>query len=187
MNGPAVEATKAVSIRLATERDIPAIAGLIPESARALLRSWYSEAQLEAAIGTAFGVDHSLIEDGTYFVGESTGQIVGCGGWGLRARVFGASGADDGPIRELDPKTEPARIRAFFIHPSWARRGIGRLILTRCEDEARARGFRAVTLMATLGGVDFYRRAGYEEEDPVRHDLGRGMTIDFVRMGKSLA
>ena len=112
--------------------------------------------------------------------------MAGCGGRGRRARVFGASGGEAAPPRELDPKREPARIRAFFIHPDHARRGLGGQILARCEEEARAHGFRAATLMATLGGLEFYRRAGYAEEEPVRHDMGNGLFIDFVRMGKSL-
>ena len=173
-------------LRLATVDDADAIAALIAISARTLLRPFYSAAQIEAALGGTFGVDRSLIDDGTYFVAEEDGRIVGCGGWGRRARVFGASAGETAPPRELDPEREPARIRAFFIHPDHARQGLGRVILARCEDEARAHGFRAATLMATLGGVEFYRRAGYADEEPVRHDMGNGVHVDFLRMAKSL-
>jgi len=176
-----------IVIRLAALADQAAIAALIAESSRALLLPFYSQAQIEAALQGTFGVDRSLIEDGTYFVAEEGGRMVGCGGWGKRARVFGASGDEAAPPAELDPATEPARIRAFFIHPDYARHGLGWRILARCEDEARARGFRAATLMATLGGLEFYRRAGYADEEPVRYDMGGGVTIDFVRMGKALA
>jgi GNAT superfamily N-acetyltransferase len=165
---------------------VDAIAALIAESSRSLLRPVYSEAQIEAALEGTFGVDRSLIDDGTYFVAEDGGRLAGCGGWGKRARVFGASGDESAPPPELDPATEPARIRAFFIHPDYARRGLGGQVLARCEDEARARGFRAATLMATLGGLEFYRRAGYADEEPVRYDMG-GVLIDFVRMRKPLA
>jgi len=175
-----------IRLRLATAEDEDAIASLIAESSRSLLLPFYSAAQIEAALGGTFGVDRSLIEDGTYFVAEDGAHIAGCGGWGKRARVFGASG-DEAPPPMLDPATEPARIRAFFIHPDFARRGIGGMILARCEDEARAQGFRAATLMATLGGLEFYRRAGYGDEEPVRYDMGEGVTIDFVRMSKALA
>ena len=176
----------AITLRHATVADSDAIATLIAVSSRTLLRPFYTEAQIEAALGGTFGVDRSLIEDGTYFVAAEGGRIAGCGGWGKRARVFGASAGEAEPPPELDPVTEPARIRAFFIHPDYARRGIGRLILARCEDEARAQGFRAATLMATLGGLEFYRRAGYADEDPVRYDMGNGVLIDFVRMTKAL-
>jgi GNAT superfamily N-acetyltransferase len=177
----------AITLRHATVADTGAIAALIAESSRTLLRPFYTKVQIEAALGGTFGVDRSLIEDRTYFVAEEDGRLAGCGGWGKRARVFGASGGEAEPPPELDPATEPARIRAFFIHPDYARRGIGGLILARCEDEARAHGFRAATLMATLGGLEFYRRAGYADEEPVRFDMGGGVFIDFVRMGKSLA
>jgi N-acetylglutamate synthase-like GNAT family acetyltransferase len=174
-----------LTLRRATVADTDAIARLIAESSRSLLLPYYSAAQIEAALGGTFGVDRSLIEDGTYFVAEEDGRLAGCGGWGKRARVFGASGGEAEPPAALDPATEPARIRAFFVAPEYARRGVGRLILARCEAEARAHGFRAATLMATLGGIDFYRRAGYMDEAPVRHDMG-GVFIDFLRMGKSL-
>ena len=175
-----------LTLRHATGADAAGITSLIAVSSWGLLRPWYSDEQLRAAIGTVFGLDRDLILDGTYFVAEADGQMVGCGGWGARDRLFGASSAAEAPLRALDPEREPARIRAFFIHPDWARRGIGHLILSKCEDEARSRGFRSVTLMATLGGVEFYRRAGYIQQDPVRHDLGSGLLIDFVRMSKAL-
>lgn len=176
----------ALTLRHATVADTEAIAALISESSRTLLRPFYSEAQIEAALEGTFGVDRSLIEDGTYFVAEDDDRIVGCGGWGRRARVFGASGDESAPPPELDPATEPARIRAFFIHPDYARRGLGGRILARCEDEARAHGFGTATLMATLGGLEFYRRAGYADEEPVCYDMGGGAGIDFVRMSKRL-
>ena len=175
-----------IVLRHATLADEGAIAALIAESSRTLLRPFYTEAQIEAALRGTFGVDRSLIEDGTYFVAVEAGRIVGCGGWGKRARVFGASGDETAPPAELDPATEPARIRAFFIHPDYARRGLGGRILARCEDEARAQGFRSATLMATLGGLEFYRRAGYADQEPVRYDMGGGALIDFVRMEKAL-
>ena len=176
----------AIMIRLATLADEAVIATLIAESSRTLLRPFYSDAQIEAALQGTFGVDRSLIEDDTYFVAEDGGRIVGCGGWGKRARVFGASGDESAAPPLLDPATEPARIRAFFIHPDYARLGLGGRILARCEEVARAEGFRAATLMATLGGLEFYRRAGYADEEPVQYDMGGGVFIDFVRMSKSL-
>src|SRR5919205_4588783 len=143
-------------IRRATLDDREAITELIAQSARGLSRGHYSDPQIDAAIARVFGVDTNLIEDGTYFVAEISGALVGCGGWSRRKTLFGG---DQYAAREtgyLDPESEPAKIRAFFIHPDHARKGIGRAILARCEDEARAHGFHSLELMATLPGIAFY-------------------------------
>jgi GNAT superfamily N-acetyltransferase len=172
-------------LRKAALDDRPAISLLIELSARALSRQEYSQEQIEAAISSVFGVDSELIKDGTYFVAEAGGQLVGCGGWSKRRTLFGG---DQYAVREsieLDPATEAARIRAFFVHPEWARLGLGRAILEHCEQEARARGFRSLELMATLPGVKFYRSLGYTGDERVTLEVG-GTTIDFVPMRKEL-
>src|SRR5688572_12943456 len=116
------------SFRKATLADVPAIERIIAESARVLTRADYSDAQIEAALGTAFGVDTELIRDGTYFVVEAEGEgIVACGGWSRRKTLFGGDGQQGRESEVLDPERESARIRAFFVRPDWARRGIGRL------------------------------------------------------------
>src|SRR5689334_10650716 len=125
-----------------------AIKQLIAESARLLSREHYSDKQIEAAIATVFGVDTDLIEDGTYFVAEDAGAMVGCGGWSKRKTLFGGDQYLSRDAGYLDPASEPAKIRAFFIHPDHARKGIARAILSRCEEEARAEGFHALELMA---------------------------------------
>lgn len=176
----------AVRLRQAALADVPALQQVIAASARALSRGDYSEAQIEAALGTAWGVDSELIRDATYFAVESADAIVACGGWSRRRTLFGA---DAQPGREsalLDPRRDAARIRAFFVHPDWARRGIGRLLLERCETEARAAGFRTAELMATLPGQRLYRACGYIGEERITFPIANDLTIDFVPMRKRL-
>lgn len=174
------------TLRKATLDDRPALSALIAASARGLSRGDYTDAQVEAALGAAFGVDSDLIRDGTYFVAESEGRIVGCGGWSRRRTLFGGD-AQPGRLAELlDPARDSARIRAFFVHPESARTGIGRAILERCEAEARASGFRSAELLATLPGERFYRALGYTGRDRVAHRLDELATIDFVPMRKTL-
>src|SRR3954465_9855773 len=143
-------------IRPATLSDRPAIAELIADSARGLSRADYSDAQIEGAIKTVFGVDTALIQDGTYFVVEGDGKLLGCGGWSKRKTLFGGDQFPARDASELDPQTEPAKIRAFFIRPDHARKGIGRALLSTCEDAARAQGFQSLELMSTLPGVKLY-------------------------------
>ena len=148
-------------LRLAGEQDIPALEKLIPLSVRALQAAHYSPAQLEAAIGPVFGVDHQLIRDGTYFVVEEQGQIVGCGGWSRRKAMFGGDRGRPGQDALLDLKFDPARIRAFFVHPAWSRRGIGRSIVAACEAAIRQAGFHTAELVASLTGEPLYAACDY--------------------------
>jgi GNAT superfamily N-acetyltransferase len=175
------------AIRAATASDRAAIEALIAASARGLSQGDYSDAQVEAALGSAFGFDSQLVADGTYFVVEDGGALVGCGGWSFRATRFGSDGQAGRSAALLDPATDAARIRAFFIHPDHARRGLGRALLERCESEARARGFRAAELTATLPGLRLYATCGYAGSARETHPLPGGQTIDFVPMRKALA
>jgi GNAT superfamily N-acetyltransferase len=175
------------ALRRATLGDRPAVADLIAESARGLGRGDYTARQIESAIETGvFGVDTDLIRDGTYFVVEAGGRLIGCGGWSRRKTLFGGDRFARREAEELDPRTEPAKIRAFFVHPDWARRGIGRRILERCESEARAHGFRSLEMMATLPGVRLYRTLGYAEGEPVEYEMDDGVRIGIVPMRKTL-
>jgi N-acetylglutamate synthase-like GNAT family acetyltransferase len=174
-------------LRLATTNDVEAIRELIADSVRGLAKGIYSPAQIELSIGSVFGVDHQLIEDGTYFVAEVAGRIVGCGGWSRRQTLFGASEySESRDSTVLDPASQPAKIRAFFVHPDMARRGIGRAILERCEDEALAAGFTAAEMMATLPGVPLYEQCGYKKHEYQDVNLPGGETIGCVRMSKRL-
>ena len=174
------------SLRKAALDDRPALEELIAESARGLSRGHYTDAQVEAALGSAFGVDSELITDGTYFVAEADGRIVGCGGWSRRATLFGSDAQPGRRSDLLDPSRDSARIRAFFVHPDRARRGIGRAILERCEAEARAHGFRSAELLATLPGHRFYGTFGYTGDERVEYPLPGGIRIAFIPMRKSL-
>lgn len=173
-------------IRQATLEDREAMQQLIAASARLLSRQHYNDAQIEAAIATVFGVDTTLIEDGTYFVAESDGVFVGCGGWSRRKTLFGGDQYSSRDVGYIDPRSEPAKIRAFFIHPDHARKGIARAILARCEEEARAHGFRELELAATLPGVEFYKSCGFSERGTFDLDLVEGVKLELVPMRKEL-
>jgi N-acetylglutamate synthase-like GNAT family acetyltransferase len=174
------------SIRKAQLADREAIKQLIAESARGLSREHYSEAQIEAAIATVFGVDTDLIDDQTYLVAEQAGELIGCGGWSRRKTLFGGDQFTSRDASYLDPASEPARIRAFFIHPAHARRGIGQAILSQCETGARAFGFCTIELMATLPGVNFYKACGYTEQGDYDLELVPGVKLELVPMRKEL-
>ena len=173
-------------IRKANLSDREAIERLIVESARKLSLEDYSEQQIEAAILTVFGVDTDLILDETYFVADISGMLIGCGGWSKRKTLFGGDQFTNRDSSELDPKLEAAKIRAFFVHPAYARKGIGRAILSACEREARAYGFRSIELMATLPGLKLYRACGYTEDKRVEYEIKDGVRMEFVRMRKEL-
>lgn len=174
------------NIRKAHLEDRDAIQNLIATSARGLSQAEYSKEQIEFAIATIFGVDTTLIEDGTYFLAEHKGELVGCGGWSKRRTLFGGDQFGTRDSSELNPKTEPAKIRAFFVHPHCSRQGIARAILSRCEDEARAAGFRSVELMATLPGVKFYRACGYKGSERIEYEMREDVTLGLVPMRKQL-
>ena len=174
------------TVRQATLDDKLILESLIAEPARGLSRQDHTDEQIEAALGNAFGVDTQLIHDGTFFVVEAEGEMVACGGWRKRKTLFGADTRADRQPELLDPERDAAKIRAFFVRPSWARRGIGRLLLDRCETEARAAGYRNAELMATLPGRRLYKAMGYEGDEPIQYDLGKGVIIEFVPMKKVL-
>jgi len=174
-------------LRKATVADLAEISLLITDSVRGLGKGYYDDRQIELSIKSVFGVDRELIEDGTYFVAEIEGRIVGCGGWSKRKTLYGASVY--GKSRDsalLDPETDPAKIRAFFIHPDAARKGIGRAILNVCEDEARRLGFRSAEMMSTLPGVPLYAACGYAGNERFEIPVGEGVTIGCIKMSKEL-
>jgi len=177
-----------IHVRLACLADIPALASLIPESARTLQASYYTPEQIEGALGTVFGVDSQLIQDGTYFIAESASQVVGCGGWSKRKTLYGGDrGKKVEEDRLLDPSVDPAKIRAFFVHPMWARRGIGSQIMRQCEVAALEAGFKTIEIIATLAGEPLYRRFGYHTTQQVEISLPNNSTLPVVRMFKNFA
>jgi GNAT superfamily N-acetyltransferase len=176
--------TEKFALRLATEEDIPALHGLIEASVRGLQAGDYTQAQMDGALGTVLGVDTQLIADRTYFVAEADSKLAGCGGWSKRKTLFGA---DRGPGRDpelLDPATDAAKVRAIFVHPEFARQGLGTLILKRVEDEAAAAGFTRYEMGSTLTGVALYRLKGYTEVERIAVPLGNGEALPVVRMVK---
>ena len=180
-----------IRVRVAEAGDIPALRELIEASVLGLQGNDYSAAQLERALRTVYGVDTQLIADGTYFAAEAStdgtgvAPLVGCGGWSRRKTLYGGDQFAGREDSLLDPVTDAARIRAFFVHPAWARRGIGGLILEACEAAAWAAGFQRLEMGATLTGVPFYRAKGYIEFESAAVALGEGLTLPIVRMGKS--
>jgi GNAT superfamily N-acetyltransferase len=173
-------------VRKATLDDREAITQLIAESARRLSREHYADAQIEAAIESVFGVDTTLIEDGTYFVAEQDGTLIGCGGWSKRKTLYGGDQFSDRDTAMIDPKSEPSRIRAFFVHPDHARKGVARAILFVCEREAKAHGFGALELLSTLPGIKFYEANGYSPLGDFDLELPGGVKLQFVPMRKQL-
>ncbi|MGD0733866.1 MAG: GNAT family N-acetyltransferase [Terracidiphilus sp.] len=206
-----MEDKKTFTLRLATEEDIPALHALIEASVRGLQAGDYTQAQIEGALGTVLGLDTQLIRDKTYFVAEVkchdkhtseakapqpsagsnvraealTYRLAGCGGWSKRKTLFGA---DHGPGREpelLDPATDAAKVRAIFVHPDYARRGLGSLILARVEAEAAAAGFTRFEMGSTLTGVPLYRLKGYVEVERLDVPLPNGEMLPVVKMIKA--
>lgn len=173
-------------IRKASLEDRGALEILIARSIRQLGAQDYTAAQIEAALRGAFGVDTQLIQDGTYFVVEAGDEIIGCGGWSRRRTLFGGDSHAQRSAAELDPHAESGRIRAFFVAPEHARKGIGTIILKRCEAEARSFGFGRLELIATLPGARLYARHGYVAGSPVQYKLVPGLDIEFVPMSKTL-
>jgi len=167
--------------------DLPALGPLIAASARELSRGDYTPEQVEGALRGAFGTDTQLIRDGSYFVIEAEGRLAGCGGWSRRRTLFGSDARAGRDATELDPARDAAKIRAFFIHPDFARRGLGSAMLERCEQDAIAHGFSSFELMGTLPGVRLYAARGYHAGERIEWPLGDGLSIPFIPMRKDAA
>ena len=170
--------------RLATPDDAEDLAWLMKLAIEELQRPFLTEAEI-ASSRLIMGIDNQLIADGTYFVVEAGERLAGCGGWSRRTTLFGGNQSLGGDAALLDPATEPARVRGMYTHPAFTRQGVDRLILSLCEDAARAEGFRRMTLMATLAGLPLYCACGYLEVERVSDDSG-GAPVPLVRMEKAL-
>ena len=175
------------SLRTAVERDIPALQALIARSGVALSVGYYTPEQAEAITRHVFGVDSQLIADRTYFAIEDGEAIVACGGWSRRRTLFGGDQAKSGADPMLDPATEPARIRAFFVEPALARRGLGRALMERCMHDAARAGFTSLALVATLPGEPLYAAAGFVVTERFELPLPGGVRVPLTRMVRSLA
>lgn len=173
-------------LRLATPRDIPELQALIQVSVRALSMGFYTPAQTEAALVHMFGVDSQLVADGTYYVIDNESMLIAAGGWSARQTLYGGDQAKRETDSMLDPATMPARIRAFFVHPDWTRRGLARKIFAECEAAARVRGFSDFELVATLPGEPFYRALGFIPLEPISIPLPGNVTLPCLRMHRSI-
>jgi predicted N-acetyltransferase YhbS len=176
-----------VNLRLATMTDIPALEDLIRESVSVLSTEFYTSEQVASALSHVFGVDTQLIIDGTYFVAEIENQIAGSGGWSKRKTLFGGDKSKSEQVDSLlDPAAEAARIRAFYVHPRWSRKGIGSSILKACEDAASLAGFNRIELVATLPGEPLYTARGYEKVEAMQIETPDGELLPAFRMTKML-
>ena len=172
--------------RLATPSDVAALQQLIDLSARGLSTAYYSPAEIEAAVTHVFGVDSQLIADGTYFVIDGPEGPVAAGGWSARRTLYGGDQMKGSADPLLDPSTEAARIRAFFVHPRWARQGLARQLYAACSHAARAAGFTEFELMATRPGEPFYAALGFEIVERVLVPLPGDVDVPFARMRRTI-
>jgi GNAT superfamily N-acetyltransferase len=191
-----------ILIRQAVPADIPVLRSLIDASVRGLQAQDYTPAQIESALATVYGVDTQLIADRTYLVAEAAecvgaaipavqestldATIVGCGGWSKRKTLYGGDQWTGREAALLDPQLDAAKIRAFFVHPAWARRGIGSMILEACEGAALAAGFTRFEMGATLTGVLLYQARGYVARENLEVPLANGQGLPIVRMEKTV-
>ena len=175
------------TFRKANFKDIDELEQLIQISAKSINSSYYTESEINAALGNAWTVDKQLISDGTYWTVEhQNGKIIGCGGWSKQRLLFGKSESLNLLESELNPDTEPARIRAFFVHPQYTRMGIGKELLKKCENEAELQGFKYIELVATLSGEKLYSANGYRKIKTYEVELGNGITNKVVSMKKNI-
>jgi len=195
-----------IRIRKAVAAEIPALRELIEASVRGLQAQDYTPAQMEGALETVFGVDSQLIADGTYFVAEAKAEdagseadktvgvgrtgpgwtIAGCGGWSKRKTLYGSDHWTGREDALLDPKHDAAKVRAFFVHPAWARQGIGSRILEACEMAASAAGFTSYEMGATLTGAKLFGVKGYVAVEKIEVPLKGGLTLPVIRMAKRI-
>jgi len=178
------DAMTELTSRLAVQADIPALTGLMDAAIAELQRGFLDEAQI-ASSRAIMGIDTQLVDDGTYFVVDADGALAGCGGWSRRATLYGSDTTPGRDGQLLDPAVDPARVRAMYTHPAFARRGVGRLILSRCEAAAAAEGFTRLELMSTLAGEPLYTAYGFQPLERLVDATG-GAPVPIVRMEKPI-
>jgi len=176
----------AITTRLAKTADVPTLQQLIAYSVRGLSKGYYSDEQIESSIKYIFGIDSQLLVDETYYVAEAEGKIIACGGWSKRNTLFGGDQHKEVADPLLDPAKDAARIRAFFVSPDWARRGIGKMMINLCETEALKNGFTAVELGATLPGEPLYAAMGYKKHTDIKVTMPDGVLLEIIKMQKQI-
>lgn len=175
---------RGLTSRLAAAEDVPALRALMDAAIAELQRGFLDDAQIESS-RAIMGIDTQLVEDGTYFVVEADGELAGCGGWSRRATLYGGDQTPGRDANLLDPATEPARVRAMYTSPAYARRGVGRLVLSLCEVAAAAEGFTRLELMSTLAGEPLYTAYGFRPVERLEDSRG-GVAVPLVRMEKPI-
>jgi GNAT superfamily N-acetyltransferase len=173
------------TIRLATSADVAVLTPLMEAAIEHLQKGYLDDEQIESS-KAIMGIDRQLIDDGTYFVVEIDGVVAGCGGWSRRATLYGGDHSAGRDAALLDPTTDPARIRAIYTHPDFARRGVGRRVLEACETAAAAEGFTTLELMATRSGRPLYEAFGFQPVEEVE-DASGGAPVPLTRMRKTVA
>jgi GNAT superfamily N-acetyltransferase len=174
--------TEQPRLRQARPDEVEAIDALMKASTADIFPAFYDAEQTAASVTYISSVDRTLIEDGTYFVVESDGELIACGGWSRRDKLYTGSGDAAGDARLLDPATEPARVRAMFVRPDWTRRGLGTRILEACEAAAKTEGFRMLALVATMPGLPLYERYGFITTRLADVTMPNGVTIACAAM-----
>ncbi|HNB35547.1 MAG TPA: GNAT family N-acetyltransferase [Anaerolineales bacterium] len=170
--------------RIAQRTDLESLKALMDAAIAENLKPFLNESQI-ASSRMIMGLDTQLIDDGTYFIVEADGQLAGCGGWSRRATMYGGDQTPGRNALLLDPRKDAARIRAMYTHPKHTRKGVGRLIISLCEQAAKAEGFSKMELVATLSGEPLYRTCGFESYENLIDDRG-GAGVPLSRMRKSL-
>jgi GNAT superfamily N-acetyltransferase len=173
-------------LRIAEAQEIPELNQLIIASSEALSAGYYNTKEINGLNQYVFGVDSELVADKTYFVIERDNIKIACGGWSKRATLYGGDQCQDRQSGFLDPANQAAKIRAFFIHPDYARQGLATMLMRHCENEARAHGFKNIELMSTLPGVPFYAKHGFVGDELVNYPLPNGVVIKLKPMIKAL-
>jgi len=173
-------------LRAAQDADIPAMEALIARSGVELSAGFYTPEQAHAVTKYVFGVDTQLVKDQTYFLIEQNGKLVACGGWSKRETLFGADKMKTEADPLLDPATQAARIRAFFVSPDVPRQGLGRMLMNHCSEKAAAAGFRTLELAATMPGVPLYLASGFEITEPFEITLPENVQVPLARMRKTI-
>lgn len=181
-----MEKASPFNLRQALAADVPVLLALIERSAMALSVGFYTQLQTAAVTREVFGVDSQLLADGTYFAIEADRVIVACGGWGRRSISFGGDQAKLAPERLLDPATEAARVRAFFVDPAWARRGLGSRLMAHCTAQAEAAGFGTLELVSTMPGEPLYRALGFSVVERFDLALGQDVRVPVARMRRAV-
>lgn len=174
-------------LRLARPDEIDAIDDLMKRTTLDIFPRYYGAEQTAASVDYISAVDPMLVEDGTYFVIEAGDELVACGGWSRRDKLYSGSGSGENDARLLDPESEPARVRAMFVRPDWTRRGLGTMILEASEGAAKAEGFRMLALMSTMPGLPLYERYGFAVDELIEITMPNGVTIAGASMSKPIA